>query len=50
MPTIKGVVFTSYDGALSGADVNEFTSLNTREETEGICYKAHPVQKAHRQI
>ena len=42
---IKGVVFTGYDGALSGADVNEFTSLNTREETEGICYKAHPVQK-----
>lgn len=43
---IKGVVFTSFDGALSGADVNEFTALNTREETEGICYKAHPVQKA----
>ncbi len=44
-PNVRGVVFTSYDGALSGADINEFTSLNTREETEGICYKAHPVQK-----
>ncbi len=43
---IKGVIFTSFDGALSGADVNEFTSLKTREEAEGICYKAHPVQKA----
>jgi enoyl-CoA hydratase/3-hydroxyacyl-CoA dehydrogenase len=42
---IKGVIFTGYEGALSGADINEFTSLNTREETEGICYKAHPVQK-----
>jgi enoyl-CoA hydratase/3-hydroxyacyl-CoA dehydrogenase len=42
---IKGVVFTGYEGALSGADINEFTSLNTREEAEGICYKAHPVQK-----
>jgi enoyl-CoA hydratase / 3-hydroxyacyl-CoA dehydrogenase len=42
---IKGVVFTGYEGALSGADINEFTSLSTREETEGICYKAHPVQK-----
>jgi len=42
---IKGIVFTSYDGALSGADINEFTSLKTREATEGICYKAHPVQK-----
>jgi enoyl-CoA hydratase / 3-hydroxyacyl-CoA dehydrogenase len=44
-PKIQGVVFTGYEGALSGADINEFTSLNTREETEGICYKAHPVQK-----
>jgi enoyl-CoA hydratase/carnithine racemase len=42
---IKGVVLTSFDGALSGADINEFTSLNTREATEGICYKAYPVQK-----
>jgi enoyl-CoA hydratase/3-hydroxyacyl-CoA dehydrogenase len=45
-PKIKGVIFTSFDGALSGADINEFTSLSTREETEGICYKAHPIQKA----
>jgi enoyl-CoA hydratase / 3-hydroxyacyl-CoA dehydrogenase len=42
---IQGVVLTSYDGSLSGADINEFTSLTTREATEGICYKAHPVQK-----
>jgi enoyl-CoA hydratase / 3-hydroxyacyl-CoA dehydrogenase len=42
---VKGIVFTSYDGSLSGADINEFISLMTREETEGICYKAHPVQK-----
>jgi len=43
---IKGIVFTGYEGALSGADINEFVSLTTREETEGICTKAHPVQKA----
>jgi enoyl-CoA hydratase / 3-hydroxyacyl-CoA dehydrogenase len=42
---IKGVVFTGYAGALSGADINEFTALSTREETEGLCLKAHPVQK-----
>jgi enoyl-CoA hydratase/carnithine racemase/3-hydroxyacyl-CoA dehydrogenase len=42
---IQGVVLTSYEGALSGADINEFTSLTTREATESICYKAHPVQK-----
>jgi enoyl-CoA hydratase/carnithine racemase len=43
--SIKGVVFTSYEGALSGADVNELAVLSTREEAEGICYKSHPVQK-----
>jgi enoyl-CoA hydratase / 3-hydroxyacyl-CoA dehydrogenase len=43
--SIQGVVFTGYGGALSGADINEFTSLVTREETENICYKAYPVQK-----
>jgi enoyl-CoA hydratase / 3-hydroxyacyl-CoA dehydrogenase len=44
-PKIQGVVFTGYEGALSGADINEFVSLNTREATEGICCQAHPVQK-----
>jgi enoyl-CoA hydratase/3-hydroxyacyl-CoA dehydrogenase len=42
---IEGIIFTGYEGALSGADINEFTSLVTREQTEGICTKAHPVQK-----
>jgi enoyl-CoA hydratase/3-hydroxyacyl-CoA dehydrogenase len=45
-PDIQGIVFTGYEGALSGADINEFLSINTREEAEGICTKAHPVQKA----
>jgi enoyl-CoA hydratase/3-hydroxyacyl-CoA dehydrogenase len=43
---VKGIVFTSYDGALSGADINELAILNKREDTEGICLKAHPVQKS----
>ncbi len=43
--SVQGVVFTGFGGPLSGADINEFTSLATREATEGICYKAHPVQK-----
>jgi|WetSurMetagenome_2_1015567.scaffolds.fasta_scaffold18409_2 enoyl-CoA hydratase / 3-hydroxyacyl-CoA dehydrogenase len=43
--SIQGIVFTGFGGPLSGADINEFTSLATREDTEGICYKAHPVQK-----
>jgi enoyl-CoA hydratase/3-hydroxyacyl-CoA dehydrogenase len=44
-PNIKGIVFTSYDGALSGADINELAVLTKREDTEGICLKAYPVQK-----
>ncbi len=44
-PEVKGVVFTSFDGALSGADINELAILTKREETEGICHKAYPVQK-----
>jgi enoyl-CoA hydratase/3-hydroxyacyl-CoA dehydrogenase len=43
--SIHGVVFTGFGGPLSGADINEFTSLTSREATEGICLKAHPVQK-----
>jgi len=42
---IKGIVFTSFDGALSGADINELASLTNREDTEGICLKAYPIQK-----
>jgi enoyl-CoA hydratase / 3-hydroxyacyl-CoA dehydrogenase len=42
---IQGIVFTGFGGPLSGADINELALLNTREETEGICYKAYPVQK-----
>ncbi len=44
-PKIQGVVFTSFDGALSGADINELASLTKREQAEGICHKAYPVQK-----
>jgi enoyl-CoA hydratase/3-hydroxyacyl-CoA dehydrogenase len=42
-PKIQGVVFTGYEGALSGADINELANLKTREEAEGICLKAYPV-------
>jgi len=42
---VQGVVFTSYDGSLSGADINELASLSTQQETQEICRKAYPVQK-----
>lgn len=44
-PAIQGIVFTGFGGALSGADINEFTSLKTREEAEVMCSKSFPVQK-----
>lgn len=44
-PDVQGVVFTGFGGALSGADINEFTRLTTREAAEEICRKAYPVQK-----
>lgn len=42
---IRGILLTGYGGAMSGADINEFTSLKTREEAEGICLRGHPVQR-----
>jgi len=42
---IEGIILTSYDGSLSGADINEFTTLKTPTEMEGMCCKSHPVQK-----
>jgi len=44
-PAIEGVIFTSYDGALSGADVNELAAISRREDAEEICRKAYAVQK-----
>jgi enoyl-CoA hydratase / 3-hydroxyacyl-CoA dehydrogenase len=43
--SIQGIVLTGFGGPLSGADINEFTSLTTKEDTIGICLKSHPVQK-----
>lgn len=43
--SIQGIVFTGFGGSLSGADINEFTTLTTKEQAIGICSSAHPVQK-----
>lgn len=42
--TVKGVVFTSSNGALAGADINGIAALKTPEECKAICRRAHPVQ------
>ncbi len=40
---IKGVVVTSYDGALAGADINELAALPTVEACREVCLKTHPI-------
>ncbi len=42
---VKGIVFTSYDGALAGADVFGIASLTTPEQCRDICAKAHPIMR-----
>ena len=41
--TVKGIVFTSQDGALAGADIGELASLKTPAECEAICHFGHSV-------
>jgi len=40
---VKGIVFTSQDGALAGADIGELASLKTPADCEGICHFGHGV-------
>ena len=41
--SVKGIVFTSYDGSLAGADITELAALQTPEECRQICMQTHPV-------
>ena len=41
---VKGIIFTSYDGALAGADITELASLPGPDECRQICLDTHPVQ------
>lgn len=42
---IKGIVFTSYDGSLAGADISELSQLKTPEQCRQICMDTHPVMQ-----
>ena len=42
-PDVKGIVFTSYDGALAGADIGELSALPSPEACEKICHFGHSV-------
>jgi enoyl-CoA hydratase / 3-hydroxyacyl-CoA dehydrogenase len=40
---VRGVVVTSFDGSLAGADITELARINTPEEAEAICHLGHRV-------
>lgn len=42
-PAVKGIVFSSWDGALSGADILELAALSSPEACKQICLDAHPI-------
>lgn len=42
---VRGVVFTSFDGSLAGADILELAKLPTPEACVEICRKTHPIMR-----
>lgn len=40
---VKGIVLTSHDGALAGADIGELAALPSPAECERICLESHPI-------
>ena len=42
-PAVKGIVLTSHDGALAGADIQELAALPSEAECERTCLDAHPI-------
>lgn len=42
-PRVRGVVLTSFDGALAGADIHELASLEDPAACEAVCRRGHAV-------
>ncbi len=42
---IKGIILTSYDGALAGADINELAALKSADECRQLCMGTHPIME-----
>src|SRR5690606_1864044 len=40
---VKGIVVTSHDGALAGADIGELAALPTPADCERTCLDSHPI-------
>jgi len=43
---VKGIVLTSFDGAIAGADINELAALKTPEEADAKCRRGHAIMDA----
>ena len=41
--SIRGIILTSQDGALAGADIGELAALPTPAECERTCLESHPI-------
>ncbi len=41
--SVVGIIFTSQDGALAGADIGELAALKTTQDCEAICHFGHSV-------
>ncbi len=42
-PAITGIVLTSYDGSIAGADINELAALPDAAACEATCLASHPI-------
>jgi len=42
-PAVRGIVLTSYDGSLAGADITELAALQSPEACERTCLDSHPI-------
>lgn len=43
--SVEGIIFTSSNGALAGADINELAALPTPEDCRAICMATHPIME-----
>ena len=42
---VKGIIVTSYDGSLAGADITELAKLETPEQCRQVCLETHPIME-----
>ena len=43
--SVEGIIFTSYDGALAGADITELAALKSADQCRQLCMDTHPVME-----